>query len=173
MSTAKEIEKRLKEMGDAATAEQSQRFFKTGPGQYGEGDLFLGIRVPALRKLAKELINSPTSASGHPSEGGDSSHSPPAEGCRNGGVGSCGISLNDTVELLQSPFHEARLTALLIMVYQAKRGDDSRPLYRAYLANTDRINSWDLVDVTAEHIVGAHLFERYRIPQDPKKTNEL
>ena len=164
MSTAKEIEKRLKEMGDAATAAQSQRFFKTGPGQYGEGDLFLGIRVPVLRKLAKELINSPTPASGHPSAGGDSSHSPPTEGYRNGGVGSCGISLNDTVELLQSPFHEARLTALLIMVYQAKRGDDSRPLYRAYLANTDRINSWDLVDVTAEHLVGAHLFEKSRKP---------
>jgi len=72
--------------------------------------------------------------------------------------------LNDAVELMQSPFHEVRLTALLIMTYQAKRGDSSLPLYRAYLANTDRINNWDLVDVTAEHLVGAHLFERSRRP---------
>jgi len=131
MTPAKQIEKRLKELGDEKTAAQSQRFFKTGPGQYGEGDIFLGIRVPGLRKLSKELINTP---------------------------------LDDSVELLQSPFHEARLAALLIMVYQAKRGDDSLPLYRAYLGNTDRINNWDLVDVTAEHVVGAHLFSRSRKP---------
>jgi 3-methyladenine DNA glycosylase AlkD len=72
--------------------------------------------------------------------------------------------LDDVIELLQSPFHEARILALLIWVYQAKRGDDSLPLYRAYLANTQRINNWDLVDVTAEHIVGAHLFEKDRKP---------
>ncbi len=173
MTTAQKIEKRLKALGDAEKAAHALRFFKTGPGQYGEGDVFLGIRMPVLRQLAKELINSPTPASGHPSAGGDSSHSPPMEGCRNGGVGSCGISLNDTVELLQSPFHEARLTALLIMTYQAKRGDASLPLYRAYLANTDQINNWDLVDVTAEHLVGAHLFERYRVPQDPVKNERI
>lgn len=131
MTTAQKIEKRLKGLGDTKDAEQAQRFFKTGPGQYGEGDVFLGIRVPVQRKLAKELIDTP---------------------------------LNDLVELLQSPFHEARLTALLVMTYQSKRGDNTLPLYRAYLANTDRINNWDLVDVTAEHIVGKHLFERSRKP---------
>lgn len=131
MTTAQKIEKRLKQLGDAKDAEHAQRFFKTGPGEYGEGDVFLGIRVPVLRKLAKQLINTP---------------------------------LDDTIELLQSPFHEARLTTLLIWTYQAKRGDESLPLYRAYLANTDRINNWDLVDVTAKHIVGRHLFERSRKP---------
>jgi 3-methyladenine DNA glycosylase AlkD len=126
MTLAKKIEKRLTGLGDAATAAQTQRFFKTGPGQYGEGDIFLGIRMPVLRTLAKELIDT---------------------------------HLTDSVDLLQSPFHEARMLALLIMVYQAKRGDNSATLYRAYLANTGKINSWDLVDVTAEHIVGAHLFK--------------
>lgn len=97
MTPAKKIEKRLKGLGGKADAEQAQRFFKTGPGQYGEGDIFLGIRMPVLRKLAKELINSPTPASrlraatarqvGHPSKGGESLKSPPPEGCRNGGVG--------------------------------------------------------------------------------------
>ena len=131
MTTAKKIERRLKALGTRANAEQAQRFFKTGPGQYGEGDVFLGIRMPVLRTLAKKLIDT---------------------------------SLDETVDLLQSPFHEARMLALLIWVVQAKRGDDSLPLYRAYLANTDRINNWDLVDVTAEHIVGAHLFAENHQP---------
>jgi 3-methyladenine DNA glycosylase AlkD len=131
MANAQKIEKRLKALGNKADAEQAQRFFKTGPGQYGEGDIFMGIRMPALRIVAKELIDTP---------------------------------LNDTVELLQSPLHEARMLALLIWTLQAKRGDNTRPLYRAYLANTDRINNWDLVDVSAEHIVGRHLFERSRKP---------
>ena len=51
---AKEISKLLQKMGDKEDARFLQGFFKTGVGQYGEGDIFLGIRVPALRKLAKE-----------------------------------------------------------------------------------------------------------------------
>jgi 3-methyladenine DNA glycosylase AlkD len=137
MTTAQKIEKQLQALGDAVTAAQSMRFFKTGPGQYGEGDLFLGIRVPVLRRMAKELINTP---------------------------------LDETIQLLQSPFHEARMLALLIWVYQAKRGDKTLPLYRAYLANTARINNWDLVDVSAEHIIGRHLFERYYAPPYPVES---
>jgi 3-methyladenine DNA glycosylase AlkD len=172
MTAADKITKQLKAMGRKAAAEHAQRFFKTGPGEYGEGDLFLGITVPVLRKLAKEFTNgktvSPTPASrlrqasarqvDHPSGGGDSLKSPPLEGCRNGGVVLVDISLTNAVELLQSPLHEVRLLALLIMVLQAKQ--NSTAVYRAYLANTHRINNWDLVDCSAEHIVGAHLFDR-------------
>lgn len=49
----KEIQKRLIELGDPEIAAHSQRFFKTGPGEYGEGDIFRGIRVPVQRKVAK------------------------------------------------------------------------------------------------------------------------
>ena len=52
--SVKEISKRLQKMGNKEDARFLQGFFKTGVGQYGEGDIFLGIRVPALRKLAKE-----------------------------------------------------------------------------------------------------------------------
>ena len=56
---AKEISKRVRKMSNKEDARFLQGFFKTGAGQYGEGDIFLGIRVPALRKLAKEYINLP------------------------------------------------------------------------------------------------------------------
>lgn len=49
-----EIQKQLRSIADPDIAEHSQRFFKTGNGEYGEGDIFLGIRVPKLRELVKK-----------------------------------------------------------------------------------------------------------------------
>jgi len=51
---AQDVQKELESLGDAKIAAFSQQFFKTGPGQYGEGDVFRGIRVPALRRVAKD-----------------------------------------------------------------------------------------------------------------------
>lgn len=56
---AKEISHNLQRLADPAIAQQSQRFFKTGKGDYGEGDQFLGIRVPVLRKQAKTYEATP------------------------------------------------------------------------------------------------------------------
>ncbi len=53
--SSKELSKLLRELADPAIAEHSLRFFKTGKGEYGEGDKFLGIRVPVLRKHAKKF----------------------------------------------------------------------------------------------------------------------
>ena len=53
--TAREIQTRLRRLGDPRAAAHAARYFQTGPGQYGEGDCFLGIRVPVLRKLAREF----------------------------------------------------------------------------------------------------------------------
>jgi hypothetical protein len=52
--TLKDIQTQIRKLGDKERAKLLQRFFKTGPGEYAEGDVFLGIRVPELRKLAKE-----------------------------------------------------------------------------------------------------------------------
>ena len=126
--------RRLRELGDSEIAAHSQRFFKTGPGQYGEGDRFLGIRVPVIRKCVREYRT---------------------------------ISLQDAVEIVKSPFHEARLLALLILVAKysaAKENAEREAIYRSYLSHTEFINNWDLVDSSAEHIVGAHLFGSDRRP---------
>jgi 3-methyladenine DNA glycosylase AlkD len=124
--SARAIERRLRALGDPERAKHSLRFFRTGPGEYGEGDRFLGLTVPAIRTLARELKDAP---------------------------------LDALAGLLQSPWHEARLLALVILVAQYRRGDETRreAIYRLYLQSTDRINNWDLVDVSAADIVGAHL----------------
>lgn len=112
-----------------------QRYFKTGPGQYGEGDLFRGIRVPVLRKLS---------------------------------LAGQAMSLAQTELLLRSSYHEDRLLALLILVRNFAKADEAGKtvIYRLYLAGTRFINNWDLVDLSAEHIVGAYLNDRDRTPLD-------
>jgi 3-methyladenine DNA glycosylase AlkD len=52
-----QIKSELSNLSDPHRAENSSRFFKTGKGQYGEGDLFIGITVPEQRKIAKEFAN--------------------------------------------------------------------------------------------------------------------
>jgi len=130
---ARDVQKQLKNLGNPEHAAVSQRFFKTGPGQYGEGDIFIGIRVPVLRKLAGE--------------------------CRDLPVGEIEI-------LLRSPIHEERLLAVLLFVRIFKTGPDDvkKDIYDRYLKSTEFINNWDLVDVSAEHIVGAYLMDKSRRP---------
>jgi len=52
--TVQNIQKKLQQLGSKDKAKVLQKFFKTDPGEYGEGDVFIGVRVPDLRKLAKK-----------------------------------------------------------------------------------------------------------------------
>ena len=130
---ADEIRARLRQLEDKEQARFLQRFFKTGPGDYGEGDLFLGIRVPELRKLLTRYKT---------------------------------LTARDVMPLLASPLHEERLFALLALVRAYAKGCAAtrEEIYGMYLHNTRYINSWDLVDVSAPHIVGAFLMDRSREP---------
>jgi 3-methyladenine DNA glycosylase AlkD len=116
-------------LADPADAIHLQRFFKTAPGEYGAGDKFLGLRVPALRKLVRDYRR---------------------------------LNDADALEMLASSWHEERLLALMLLVDGYDRGDESRRerIHRAYLEHTRYINNWDLVDASAEHIVGPHLDAR-------------
>jgi 3-methyladenine DNA glycosylase AlkD len=76
------------------------------------------------------------------------------------------LPLADIETLLESPWHEARLLAVIILANAYRRGDTKtrERVYQLYLRRTDRINNWDLVDSSAPGIVGAHLVGRSRAP---------
>jgi 3-methyladenine DNA glycosylase AlkD len=121
----------LNAMADPEAAERLQRFFKTSKGEYGEGDRFLGIRMPVLRKMARRHR---------------------------------GIHINDAGRLLRTPYHEARMLALLILIEQFAKGteEERAGIYHLYMDHTEHVNSWDLVDASAGQIAGAFLRDRSR-----------
>ena len=126
-----EIQKELETYVDPVKREYLTGFFKTGKGQYGEGDKFLGVVVPNTRIVAKRHKD---------------------------------IPFEVMAELLQSEWHECRLCALLMMVERFKKSDEKEreAIYRFYLSQTERINNWDLVDLSAPYIVGEYLRDKSR-----------
>lgn len=70
-----------------------------------------------------------------------------------------GLTIRELEKLLQNPIHEFRMTALIILVQQFKKGNKERrqEIYELYLRNTRHVNNWDLVDASAEYIVGSWL----------------
>jgi 3-methyladenine DNA glycosylase AlkD len=133
MMTIQKIKKRLEQIANKEKAEFLQRFFKTGPGEYGEGDVFIGVKVPDLRKVAKDFRD---------------------------------MAIKDVIVLLESAVHEERLLALLILVSKYAKGNEiaKKEIYKLYLKKTKFINNWDLVDVTAHHIVGDYLMNKNKDP---------
>lgn len=77
-----------------------------------------------------------------------------------------GLPTSETIRLLTSPFHEQRLLALFILIGRYKNSGQKirAQICDIYLSHTDFINNWDLVDASAEHIVGASLWEKDRKP---------
>jgi 3-methyladenine DNA glycosylase AlkD len=126
-----QIKKDLSQLSDPERAKNLSWFFKTEKGQYGEGDVFLGIPVPEQRKVAKRYIDLP---------------------------------LTDLQELLSSKIHEHRLTALLILVSKYEKADNAGrdEIFGFCLKNTENINNWDLVDLSAPRIIGNYLYNKDR-----------
>lgn len=128
--TARELIARLDALADAAHAVRLQSFFKTGPGEYGEGDVFIGLRMPVVRAVCREFRDLP-----------------PAQIKR----------------VLDSEVHEHRMAALVVLAAQSKRalkhGKSAAAAehFEFYLEHSDRINNWDLVDVTCRDVVGEYL----------------
>ena len=113
-------------------------FFKTGPGEYGEGDEFLGLKVPQTREVVKLALTI--------------DHEP--------------LTLSEVPELLMSKWHEVRLCGLLILVAKfeklaTKRLENDEKAIRGrdeiltmYLQYAEQANNWDLVDLSAPKILG-------------------
>lgn len=120
----------LSSLANAEYAATMQWFFKTGPGGYGEGDVFIGVKMPPIRAAAKPYRELPF----------------------------------DQLEvLLASEIHEHRMAACVILSERAKRHakrqetSEAKAIYDFYLGHVDRINNWDLVDVSCRDTVGLYL----------------
>ena len=125
-----EMRRRLHALADPKAARFLQGYFKTGPGEYGEGDRFIGVKVPLMRKLAGE--------------------------CRGAieadtlGLLSSPVHHEERVLALM----------ILVLRFEKGDDVERVRIYDLYLANTRFINNWDLVDCSAPQIVGGWLAGR-------------
>ena len=131
---AKEVINALKTLATEDRRKSNEWFFKTNKGQYGYGDIFLGVRAPDIRDVAKSFSQT--------------------------------ITLKELTELIQSPIHEVRLCALIILVNKYNKQKPDR-IYQYYLKHLNSVNNWDLVDTSAPHIVGDYLYN------NPEKSKIL
>ncbi len=128
-----ELKKEIKKFENLEQAKISQKFFKTRKGEYGEGDKFLGIKAPILRKIAKNYTN---------------------------------LGPGDLNKLMESRIHEHRFIALVILITRFNKSGSSegppKEIFEFYLDNLKEgnINNWDLVDISAPHIVGQYLLRQ-------------
>ena len=122
---AKEVVNALKLVATEERRKVNEWFFKTGKGEYGYGDIFLGVTMPNIRRIAKEFSQE--------------------------------IFLQELTKLIQSPIHEVRLCALIILVNKYNKEEPDR-IYHYYLKHLNSINNWDLVDSSAPYIVGDYLY---------------
>ena len=131
--TADDAKQKLESLASPDLARSSVRFFKTGPGRYGERDIFIGVDVPTLRTVSREFRLLP---------------------------------IDEIESLLNSPIHEERRLALMVLVLRVAKCDDAhrRAAFDFYLENTKQINNWDLVDCSAPQVVGGFLLDKSRKP---------
>ncbi|HEX4400518.1 MAG TPA: DNA alkylation repair protein [Galbitalea sp.] len=127
--TAAEVIAALASVADPEKVPGLSRFFKTGAGEYGEGDVFLGLTVPTTRRIMKPFT---------------------------------GLPLDQVNLLLDSGVHEHRFIALLILVVRYKTQPGEVANFYLAAVRRGRANNWDLVDCSAEFILGEYLFERPR-----------
>ncbi len=110
-----------------------QRFFKTGPGEYGEGDQFIGLRVPQTRRICRDFFDLSIDQIEIMLESPIHEH-------RLAGL----IIMSNQVKSKKFPTSHKEL------------------LYELYLRRTDRINNWDLVDTSCRDVVGRYLMDKPR-----------
>ena len=131
--SAERFVERLEAHRSPEELEKLQRYFKTGEGEYGEGDEFMGVRMGQVFALAKEFIEMP------PGEIEKLLESPLHE------VRAGALSIMDKQGRSNKTPESRR-----------------KELFDLYLRRTDRIDNWDLVDVACPYVVGGYLFDKPR-----------
>jgi 3-methyladenine DNA glycosylase AlkD len=132
MATTADVRHELASLADPHRANHVARFLQMTPGGYGEGDRAIGVSVPEQRRVAGRYWRD--------------------------------LSLAETANLLTSSVHEERLTSLFILARKFTKGNEEERgrVFNLVLANTGRINNWDLVDSSAPYIVGPWLIDKDR-----------
>lgn len=132
---ASQISQSLHVLANPTKAVVLQRFFKTGIGEYGEGDKFLGITVPEIRKVVKKYWDSMT-------------------------LGDAVILLKSPWHE-----ERLAALLVLVGKFKTGSQNEKKKVYTTYLKSVKRfVNNWDLVDLTAPRIVGAYLVDKPRTP---------
>lgn len=132
MPDFKDIAFSLDSLADKKQAVILQRFFKTGPGEYGAGDVFLGIKVPVQRAVAKKYQSAPLSA------------------------------VARLLKSKIHEYRLVGLLILIKKYEAADSRELKQEIFDFYVDNFSAINNWDLVDLSAPKIVGDYLFNYYQ-----------
>jgi 3-methyladenine DNA glycosylase AlkD len=143
---SEEIISRLEKLRNPNKVAGYKRFFKTGKGEYGEGDEFWGISVPFVRQAVRDLRFM----------------------IKDLRIKALNAELDGAIK---HPVHEVRLAALLTLVEIAKKYPKEAANY--YLQQTKWVNNWDLVDLTAHKILGPTLWQAQGKPINLSLLNRL
>ncbi len=127
---SEQILNELQSLGNHEKVTILSRFFKTGPGEYGENDIFIGVTLPEQRKIVAQYHKE--------------------------------IAFSDISDLLDSIYHEARLTGVLLLIKKGTHKEQQSDAVDLYLKKKHRINNWDLVDCSAPYLTGEYFFNHDR-----------
>ncbi len=125
-----QIKKDLRKFVSKKRKKTNEWFFKTGPGEYGEHDKFLGISNPNIRKVAKKYKD---------------------------------CDLEQLQKIIISPYNDERFFAIIVLVEKFKlkktTRNEKKLIYNFYVKNLKYVNNWNLVDLSAPHIIGEYILE--------------
>ena len=129
MTIVKKVQQDLQKVSSKKRAQSYMRFFKTGVGQYGEGDIFIGVTVPEQRKVAKRFFEEIS-------------------------IEEVGFLIKSPVH----EYRFTALEILVFKFEQAKTEKERERYIRFYLKNLNYVNNWDLVDTSAYCLLGEWLY---------------
>jgi len=131
---AASVLQKLRAGAEPARAAHYPKFFKSGPGEYGAGDRFMGVTTPTCRRIAKAA------------------------------AGIADSELTSLLHSAFHEARAVALFILVNRFQRSRLDAERETVYRLYVANLERVNNWDLVDTSAPTIVGGYLEQRDRAP---------